>query len=227
MKRFSVSLLIASMYFLQGASGYAADVEAGEKLFKRCAACHTIDKGGKNKVGPNLYGIVGASVAANENYKYSKAMKDYAGEWTIERLDAFLAKPKDEIKKTKMSFSGLKKGEQRADLIAYMNSNSDTPIDLNHSDNAEAETNSSEVSDAPFGVLVAGTGAEETYNYCIACHSEMIVAQQGLTRPQWEEMLEWMVEEQGMSEIEEPEYSLIMDYLSNNYGPDRPNFPKR
>ncbi|MEO0910083.1 MAG: cytochrome c family protein [Pseudomonadota bacterium] len=227
MKRFGVSIAIAHLFLLQGTTGYATDIEAGEKLFKRCVACHTIDKGGKNKVGPNLYGIVGAPVAANEDFKYSKAMKSYAGEWTPERLDAFLTNPRKEVKKTKMSFGGLKKEAQRADLIAYMNSNSDSPIDLSSQDSAEAEADSSEETDAPFGVLVAGSGAEETYNYCIACHSEMIVAQQGLTRPQWEEMMEWMVEEQGMSEIEEPEYSLIMDYLSKNYGPDRPNFPKR
>ena len=101
MKRFGVSIAIAHLFLLQGTTGYATDIEAGEKLFKRCVACHTIDKGGKNKVGPNLYGIVGAPVAANEDFKYSKAMKSYAGEWTPERLDAFLTNPRKEVKKTK------------------------------------------------------------------------------------------------------------------------------
>lgn len=83
------------------------------------------------------------------------------------------------------------------------------------------------VSSAPpeFGALVAAEGAEETYGYCAACHSERLVAQQGLTRARWSGMLEWMVEEQGMAEIDEPDLSRILDYLARNYGTDRPNFP--
>ncbi|MHA1566664.1 MAG: aldehyde dehydrogenase [Alphaproteobacteria bacterium] len=77
-----------------------------------------------------------------------------------------------------------------------------------------------------FGFLVTGEGAEETYGYCAACHSERLVAQQGLTRARWSGLLEWMVEEQGMAEIEEPDLGRILDYLANNYGTDRPNFPK-
>ena len=80
--------------------------------------------------------------------------------------------------------------------------------------------------DGEFGVLVPGEGAEETYIYCAACHSERIVAQQGLTRERWDELLVWMVEKQGMHPIDEPERSLILDYLAENYGPGRPNFPR-
>lgn len=80
--------------------------------------------------------------------------------------------------------------------------------------------------DGEFGVLVPGEGAEETYVYCSACHSERLVAQQGLTRERWEKLLAWMVEEQGMPPLEEPERGLILDYLTENYGPDRPNFPR-
>lgn len=81
-------------------------------------------------------------------------------------------------------------------------------------------------SDSEFGVLVPGEGAEETYIYCAACHSERLVAQQGLTRERWDELLVWMVEKQGMHPIDEPERSLILDYLAENYGPGRPNFPR-
>ena len=77
------------------------------------------------------------------------------------------------------------------------------------------------------GVLVAGEGAEETHVYRTACHSERIVAQQGLTRPDWEELLEQMVEEHGMTPIEEPDRERVLTYLSTQYGPDRPNFPRR
>lgn len=77
-----------------------------------------------------------------------------------------------------------------------------------------------------YGVLVDKPGAEETYIYCAACHSERIVAQQGLTRKDWVELLEWMVDEQEMDEIEEPDYTIILDYLTKHYNTDRPNFPK-
>ncbi|WP_305987305.1 hypothetical protein [Roseibium sp. MMSF_3544] len=84
---------------------------------------------------------------------------------------------------------------------------------------------STETEPYEFGILFNAPGVEETYYACTACHSEMIVAQQGLSRDDWVEMLDWMVEEQGMYEIEEPDYSLIVDYLSQHYGEDRPNFP--
>ena len=92
---------------------------------------------------------------------------------------------------------------------------------------AAGSTGSEDEEEHEFGALVAGRGAEETFIYCTSCHSEMIVAQQGLTRDGWIESLEWMVEEQGMEEIEEPDYGLVIDYLATNYGVDRPNFPKR
>jgi cytochrome c len=76
-----------------------------------------------------------------------------------------------------------------------------------------------------FGRLVDAPGAEETFIYCTACHSEMIVVQQGKSREHWEELFEWMVEEQGMEEIEEPDKTVILDYLAEHYNEDRPNFP--
>ncbi|WP_206057287.1 hypothetical protein [Nitratireductor sp. XY-223] len=79
--------------------------------------------------------------------------------------------------------------------------------------------------DYEYGILVDDAGVEETFIYCTACHSERIVAQQGITRDGWVEMLEWMVDEQEMEEIEEPDYTLVVDYLAKNYGVDRPNFP--
>lgn len=80
--------------------------------------------------------------------------------------------------------------------------------------------------DDDYGVLLAAPGVEETYAYCSGCHSERIVAQQGLTRDGWVEIMEWMVEEQGMGEIEEPDLTLILDYLTKHYNEDRPNFPR-
>lgn len=78
-----------------------------------------------------------------------------------------------------------------------------------------------------FGILFVAPGVEETFYTCTACHSEMIIAQQGLTRKKWDELFEWMVDEQGMDEIEEPDRSAILDYLTKHYNTDRPNLPKR
>ena len=80
--------------------------------------------------------------------------------------------------------------------------------------------------EAEFGVLVTAEGAEVTYAYCVACHSERLVAQQGLTRKRWSALLDWMIEEHGMTVIDEPDLGGILDYLVNKYGPDRPNFSK-
>lgn len=108
----------------------AADADAGAKISRKCAACHGFDEGGKNKVGPNLWDIVGRAIASGEGYKYSGALSGLGGEWTYENLDGFLAKPKDFAKGTKMSFAGLKKAEDRANLIAYMRGLSNSPKPL-------------------------------------------------------------------------------------------------
>lgn len=201
----------------------AADIAKGEKAFKKCKACHTAEKGGKKKTGPNLYGIVGAPVAGVDGYKYSKAIVALGGSWSVEQLDAFLTKPKALVKGTKMSFAGMKKATDRANLIAFLNQNSDAPLSFDAAAApAAAEAKEEEYE---YGTLFDAPGVEETYYACSACHSEMIVAQQGLTRDGWIELFEWMVEDQGMSEIEEPDLTIILDYLSEHYGEDRPNFP--
>lgn len=201
-----------------------ADATAGERVFKKCASCHTVEKGGKNRVGPNLYGIVGQAVASAEGFRYSDAMKEFGGEWSPDRLSAYLENPRKAVKGTRMSFAGLKSEEDRADVIAYLNSKSDDPLEFEATQaSAEAEPQEEEYE---FGNLVDAPGVEATYYACIACHSEMIIAQQGLSRAHWDEMLEWMVEEQGMSEIPEPDRTEIIDYLATHYNEDRPNFPR-
>jgi len=102
----------------------------GEKVFKKCAACHSINEGGSNKIGPALWGVLGRSVGSVPDYKYSKAMASYGKNWSFEEMNGFLIKPKDWIKGTKMSFAGLKKAEDRAAVILYMNENTNSPLQL-------------------------------------------------------------------------------------------------
>ena len=103
------------------------DLASGEKIFKKCAACHSIVKGGKNKIGPALYNVVGRQVGALEDYKYSKALAGYEKVWTFEELNGYLIKPAKWIKGTKMAFAGLRKEKERASVIKYLNQNSDNP----------------------------------------------------------------------------------------------------
>ena len=106
------------------------DLAVGEKVFKKCAACHSIVKGGKNNIGPALYNVIGRKVGSVSDYKYSKALSEYSKEWTIEELNGYLIRPAKWIKGTKMAFAGLRKEKDRASVIKYLNQNSDNPISL-------------------------------------------------------------------------------------------------
>ena len=106
------------------------DLSTGEKVFKKCAACHSIIKGGKNNIGPALYNVVGRKVGVVNDYKYSKALSGYEKEWTFEELNGYLIKPAKWIKGTKMAFAGLRKEKDRASVILYLNQNSDNPLPL-------------------------------------------------------------------------------------------------
>jgi len=106
------------------------DVASGEKIFKKCAACHSINKDGKNKIGPALYNVVGRAVGGVDGYKYSKTLASYGKEWTFAELNGFLKKPASYLKGTKMSYAGLRKEKDRASVIKYLNQNSDNPLQL-------------------------------------------------------------------------------------------------
>ena len=106
------------------------DVDSGKKVFKKCAACHSINKDGGNKIGPALYNVVGRKVGGVNDYKYSKALASYDREWTFEELNGFLKKPSSYLKGTKMAYAGLRKEVDRASVIKYLNQSGDNPKNL-------------------------------------------------------------------------------------------------
>jgi cytochrome c len=107
-----------------------ASLEKGEASAKKCAACHTFDKGGPNRVGPNLWGIVDRPRASHEGFNYSAAMKAKGGKWDFEELNKFIANPKGYIPGTAMGFAGIPKDSERADVIDYLRTLSDNPVPL-------------------------------------------------------------------------------------------------
>ena len=106
------------------------DIGHGEKVFKKCSACHMIASGGKNMIGPNLWSVIGRTAGSVADYKYSKAMVAYGKEWTFEEMNSYLIKPQAYIKGTKMAFAGLRKEKDRASVILFMNSKSNSPKTL-------------------------------------------------------------------------------------------------
>ncbi len=109
----------------------SANVEAGKGIFmKQCFTCHTVDKGGPNKVGPNLWDIVGRKKASHEGFSYSSAMQAKGGDWSYEDINHMIAKPTAYVKGTKMAFAGLPKEQERADVIAYLRTLAETPKPL-------------------------------------------------------------------------------------------------
>ena len=123
MKKIAAAMTALALTGFAGAAMADGDAAAGEKVFKKCKACHQVGDGASNKVGPMLNGIVGKAAGAVEGFKYSDAMLAKGGEgmvWDEATLDAFLTKPKDVVPGTKMSFAGLRKEDDRENVIAYL-----------------------------------------------------------------------------------------------------------
>jgi cytochrome c len=108
----------------------SADVVRGETSAKKCTACHTFGKGEPNRVGPNLWGVVGRQKASEAGFNYSAAMKGQKGNWTLEDLDKYLTNPRAAVPGTNMTFAGIPRGKERADLLAFLNGKADNPAPL-------------------------------------------------------------------------------------------------
>ncbi len=207
----------------------SADPTKGATVYDGCRGCHSIDEGGATLLGPNLWGIINRKVASVDGYNYSDALKEFGGTWELGRLDEFLGDPSAIVPGTRMAVGGVADRFDRANLIAYLNQNSldPLPIGLDPESLPPAAIDSDGEKKRDFGLLVGAPGVEKTHTYCTPCHSEMLIVQQGKTRKRWEDAFEWMIEEQGMAKIPEPDNSIVLDYLEANYNEDRPNVSQR
>ncbi|HSF95475.1 MAG TPA: c-type cytochrome [Thermohalobaculum sp.] len=202
----------------------SADPEDGKRLFLRCKACHTINKGGRHRLGPNLWDVVDRKVSGAKGFKYSSAFRKLEGNWDYAALDALIENPRKFASGTRMAFPGLRNPAQRAAVIAYLRTLSDSPAPLPKTTAAPAATAAvpaAKEAKEDFGGLPPGAGREETHAICGACHSLRLVTQQGLDADRWDGLMDWMTEKQGMAELEKAERRRIVAYLAEHFGPNR------
>lgn len=190
------------------AAAAGGDAAAGAQAFAPCGACHTVAEGGGALIGPNLWGVVGRAVGSVPGFEYSPELKAVGGTWTPERLDAFLANPQTFAPGTRMGYVGVAEQRERDALVAYLSS-------LRPGGGALEVTATQD-----FGAnWPAGPGQAEAGVLCNSCHSLAIVTQQRLSRDNWDKLLVWMVEEQGMAAQSPERRALILDYLTEHFGP--------
>lgn len=193
-----------------------ADVSVGEMQSAICKACHSVEKGGATKLGPNLFNVVGSQIGADEEFQYSQALSSMKGVWSLDRLERFLADPQSYVPGIAMSFQGVKDPASRYAILAWLNMQSDKPVKLPEIKDAGDAVQIKE--DPDMVLLPVGKGRKEVFYTCSVCHSIKLVVQQGLARYSWEETLDWMVDEQGMDALEANKKALILDYLSEHFG---------
>ncbi len=194
--------------------------KVGKQLFLQCKVCHVTEKNAEPTIGPNLWGVVGRKTASTRNYVYSDALKKLDGVWDYEKLNRYLWNPEKMAPGNRMAFPGLKRMGDRVNLIAYLRTLSNNPVPLPAATETIVEIDNVESADSAqdWQGLPAGKGRAEVFYTCNACHSLMIVQQQGMSRDRWEETLEWMIEEQGMTEPSDEDWDTILDYLSTRFG---------
>ena len=187
-----------------------ADPEHGSKIFLQCSACHVSEKGASHTVGPNLWGIVGRPVGGMEGFDYSDSLKAIGGVWDFEKLSRYLFDPQALAPQGRMAFGGIKRAQERADLIAYLRTLSDEPVAL---------PTPPESLDGPrYGGLPEGDGREATYFTCRACHAVDQFTDRQLARQEWDGLLDEMVAKNGMAAPEPWARQLMLDYLATHFG---------
>jgi cytochrome c len=183
------------------------DAAAGAQAFLLCSACHNAKPDGGALIGPNLWNVVGREIAGAEGFDYSAELKAVGGNWTTALLDRFLTSPNDFAPGTRMGFAGIADANERANIIAYLESLKD----------GAAETAAVPAMD--YGAdWPPGPGQAEAGRLCNSCHSLTLVKQQKLSRKTWDQLLVWMVEEQGMAEQSPETRELILGYLTEHFG---------
>ncbi|NVC95067.1 c-type cytochrome [Vibrio natriegens] len=187
-------------------------IAAGEQQAMVCKACHQFEPNGVTVVGPPLWGIAERTIASFEGFNYSEGIKQHQGKWDAEKLDAFLASPTEFAPGTNMVFPGVKDPGSRAAIIAWLATKNPSPPDW------ITPSSGMEVKSAGDGILTPGENMALVAAICSACHSLHMVAQQGLSRTRWDKMLDWMIEEQGMEELDGDNREAVLDYLSTYYG---------
>ena len=187
-------------------------IAAGEQQAMVCKACHQFESNGVTVVGPPLWGIAERTIASFEGFNYSEGIKQHQGKWDAEKLDAFLASPTEFAPGTNMVFPGVKDPGSRAAIIAWLATKNPSPPDW------ITPSSGMEVKSAGDGILTPGENMALVAAICSACHSLHMVAQQGLSRSRWDKMLDWMIEEQGMEELDGDNREAVLDYLSTYYG---------
>ena len=199
-----------------------ADEVKAKKIALQCIACHSVEEGAQQeKLGPNLWGIVSRPIASDPSYDYSTALSGKGGSWNSQALNEFLRAPNNFAPGTKMVLPGITDLNTRAHIIRYLHSLSANPLKFEpNTQSLEQSNNQAGLAD-PFGnAWPLGEGRELTGYACISCHSLAIVKQQGQTQEGWSELIDWMIEEQGMSELDQDERESIVNYLSANFNID-------
>ncbi|MCE9679387.1 c-type cytochrome [Shewanella sp. AS1] len=224
MKRHRTSWLsLLSLPFILIGSVTADDnlIQAGEQQARVCMACHQFEPGGVTLVGPPLWGLAERDIASVEGFSYSDGLKQHLGRWTGDKLDGFLASPSEFAPGTKMVYLGVKDAGARAAIIAWLATKNPSPPNwqTDVADVAADKAESTSIKSPGDGILAPGENMALVASVCSACHSLYLVTQQGLSRQRWEHTLEWMVEEQGMTELTPEEHEAVLTYLATNYGP--------
>ena len=199
-----------------------ADEAKAKQIAAQCVACHSVEEGAREvKLGPNLWGIIGRPIASYPDYDYSVALSNKKGVWGSQELDDFLRSPNDFASGTKMLLPGITDLNTRGHLIRYLHLLSANPTIFDASGDDHGQTNKQTAVVDPFGeTWPAGKGRELAGYACSSCHSLAIVKQQGQTSEGWSELIDWMVDEQGMSELKAEDRAIIVDYLSANFNVD-------